>query len=144
MKEVVPFWVLSFIGHRDSPASPSGSPGTSPATHNLRPRRRTTLLVNAANLISFAILWIVKFLIFNKLFHIDPVEYEEHHAENGGTSECRRPGLSARGVAPAGDDPSGRVQSRKLLNCSGIPKSSALHFAITAWRSSRFLPVTRS
>jgi hypothetical protein len=23
----------------------------------------------------------VKFLIYNKLFHIDPVEYEEHHAE---------------------------------------------------------------
>jgi hypothetical protein len=38
--------------------------------------------VNAANLLSFAILWIVKFLIYNKLFHIDPVEYEEHHAEN--------------------------------------------------------------
>ena len=41
----------------------------------------TALLVNAANLLSFAILWIVKFVIYNKLFHIDPVEYEEHHAE---------------------------------------------------------------
>ena len=43
--------------------------------------RETALLVNAANLMSFAILWVVKFVIYNKLFHIDPVEYEEHHAE---------------------------------------------------------------
>ena len=41
----------------------------------------TALLVNLANLMSFAILWIVKFVIYNKLFHIDPVEFEEHHAE---------------------------------------------------------------
>ncbi len=41
----------------------------------------TSLLVNAANLMSFAILWIVKFIVYNKLFHIDPIEYEEHHAE---------------------------------------------------------------
>jgi hypothetical protein len=31
---------------------------------------------------SFAILWIVKFVIYNRLFHIDPVEYDEHHAEH--------------------------------------------------------------
>ena len=41
----------------------------------------TAVLVNVANLLSFAILWIVKFLIYNKLFHVDPIEYEEHHAE---------------------------------------------------------------
>ncbi len=33
-----------------------------------------------------------------------------------------------------------RAQSRKLSNCRGMPKSSALHAAITSWRSSRFLP----
>jgi hypothetical protein len=26
-------------------------------------------------------MWIVKFVIYNKLFHVDPIEYEEHHAE---------------------------------------------------------------
>jgi hypothetical protein len=41
----------------------------------------TSLLVNAANLFSFALLWVVKFVIYNKLFHVDPVEYEEHHAD---------------------------------------------------------------
>ena len=41
----------------------------------------TALLVNLANLLSFAILWIVKFVIYNKLFHVEPIEYEEHHSE---------------------------------------------------------------
>jgi hypothetical protein len=36
------------------------------------------------------------------------------------------------------------IQSRKFLNCNGIPKSSALRAAITAWRSSRFLAETRT
>ena len=85
---------------------------------------------------SFGILWIVKFVIYNKLFHIDPVEYEEHHAEKvAAASDVSTPRLTS--VRPGS-------QSRKLLNCSGMPKSSALHLAITSWRSSRFLPVTRS
>jgi hypothetical protein len=37
--------------------------------------------VNLASLLSFAILWIVKFVIYNKLFHVEPIEYEEHHTE---------------------------------------------------------------
>ena len=39
--------------------------------------------MNVANLLSFAILWIVKFVIYNKLFHVDPIEVDEHHAEKG-------------------------------------------------------------
>ena len=96
--------------------------------------------MNLANLLSFAILWIVKFVIYNKLFHIDPVEFEEHHAEKvaAGTDGVEQSRLSpARRLGPG-------LQSRKLLNCSGMPKSSALHLAITSWRSSRFLAVTRS
>jgi hypothetical protein len=47
----------------------------------------TALLVNLANLLSFAILWIVKFVIYNKLFHVEPIEYEEHHAEKVAAGE---------------------------------------------------------
>ena len=36
------------------------------------------------------------------------------------------------------------VQSRRFVNCSGMPKSASLRAAITAWRSSRFLALTRS
>ena len=98
--------------------------------------------MNLANLVSFAILWIVKFVIYNKLFHVDPVEYEEHHAEKVAAG-VRGDDDIAEDRAPDRRRAAG-AQSRKLLNCSGMPKSSALHLAITSWRSSRFLPVTRS
>jgi putative flippase GtrA len=78
-REVVPFWVLSFIGLGFSSLA-VWLAGNFARSHNYG-HATTTLLVNAANLLSFAILWIVKFVIYNKLFHIDPVEFEEHHAE---------------------------------------------------------------
>ena len=63
-----------------SRAWPSGSPVTFARSHDLS-HGGTALLVNLANLLTFGILWIVKFVIYNKLFHVDPIEYEEHHAE---------------------------------------------------------------
>ena len=78
-REVVPFWVLSFIGLAFSSLAVYLAGDF--ARHHGLSHATTTLLVNAANLFSFAILWIVKFVIYNKLFHIDPIEYEEHHAD---------------------------------------------------------------
>ena len=91
-REVVPFWVLSFVGLAFSSLAVYLA-GAFARHHGLH-HGATTILVNAANLASFAILWIVKFLIYNKLFHIDPVEYEEHHAEKvaAGSSETT-PGI---------------------------------------------------
>ncbi len=79
-REVVPFWVLSFIGLAFSSLAVWLASDFAHDHHLSHPA--TTLLVNGANLLSFAILWIVKFVIYNKLFHIDPVEYDEHHGEN--------------------------------------------------------------
>ncbi len=78
-REVAPFWVLSFVGLAFSSVAVWAAGAF--ARHHGLGHGTTTLLVNAANLVSFAILWIVKFLIYNKLFHIDPIEFEEHHAE---------------------------------------------------------------
>jgi putative flippase GtrA len=78
-REVMPFWVLSFVGLAFSSVA-VWLAGDFARHHGLS-HPATALLVNAANLMSFAILWIVKFVIYNKLFHIDPIEYEEHHAE---------------------------------------------------------------
>jgi putative flippase GtrA len=78
-REVVPFWVLSFIGLAFSSLA-VWLAGDFARNHGLS-HAATSLLVNAANLFSFALLWIVKFVIYNKLFHVDPVEYEEHHAD---------------------------------------------------------------
>ena len=85
-REVVPFWVLSFIGLAFSSLA-VWIAGDFARNHHLG-HATTTLLVNGANLFSFAILWFVKFVIYNKLFHIDPIEYEEHHADKvGGSSD---------------------------------------------------------
>ena len=78
-KEVAPFWILSFVGLAFSSFA-VWLAGEFARSHHLN-HLDTSILVNAANLLSFAILWIVKFVVYNKLFHIDPVEFEEHHAE---------------------------------------------------------------
>ena len=78
-KEVAPFWILSFIGLAFSSLA-VWIAGDIARSHGLS-HGATALLVNLANLLSFGILWIVKFVIYNKLFHVAPVEYEEHHAE---------------------------------------------------------------
>jgi putative flippase GtrA len=78
-KEVAPFWILSFVGLAFSSLA-VWIAGDFARAHGLH-HGATALLVNLANLVSFGILWIVKFVIYNKLFHVDPVEYDEHHAE---------------------------------------------------------------
>lgn len=78
-REVVPFWTLSLVGFAFSTLA-VWLAGDFARDHHLS-HAATSLLVNVANLASFAILWIVKFLVYEKLFHVVPVEYEEHHAE---------------------------------------------------------------
>jgi putative flippase GtrA len=84
-KEVAPFWILSFFGLAFSSLA-VWIAGDIARSHGLS-HGATALLVNLANLMSFAILWVVKFVIYNKLFHVAPVEYEEHHAEKVATEE---------------------------------------------------------
>jgi len=74
-REVVPFWVLSFLGLALSSLAVWGA-GSFARDHNLS-HAATSLLVNMANLVSFGLLWIVKFVIYQRLFHIDPVEHRE-------------------------------------------------------------------
>lgn len=68
-KEVVPFWTLNFIGIGLSTWSVAIAERwgeTHIDGHLLR-----SLIVNGANLGAFGGLWIVKFLIFNKLMFVD-------------------------------------------------------------------------
>jgi putative flippase GtrA len=78
-REVAPFWVLSFVGLAFSSLAVYLA-GAFARHHGLH-HAGTALLVNAANLFSFAILWVVKFVVYNKLFHVDPIEIDEEHAE---------------------------------------------------------------
>jgi putative flippase GtrA len=84
-KEVAPFWILSFVGLAFSSLA-VWLAGDFARSHGLT-HGATALLVNLANLLSFGILWIVKFVIYNKLFHVEPIEYEEHHTEKVAAAE---------------------------------------------------------
>ena len=71
-KEILPFWTMSAIGIVVSIF------GAALATHIGKTYHldhlEQTVLVLAANVLSFAIFWVLKFMVFNRLFHVHPVE----------------------------------------------------------------------
>lgn len=71
-REVVPFWVLSFVGLGFSSLA-VWLAGVVARDHHLD-HVMTSAMVNGAALVSFAILWLVKFVIYQRLFHVAPVE----------------------------------------------------------------------
>ena len=72
-REIVPFWVMSFVGLVFSTASVYAAEQW--AEGRDLSKARTALLLNLASLTAFGLLWIGKFLIINHLlFHRD------HHA----------------------------------------------------------------
>lgn len=78
-REVVPFWVLSFVGLGFSSLAVWGA-GAFARDHHLS-HAATSVLVNVANLVSFGILWIAKFVIYERLFHQEPIEYREDDSD---------------------------------------------------------------
>lgn len=72
MKEIVPFWVMSALGIVVSMggATIAGDVGVD---HHLGHLAQTALVL-FANLMSFAVFWILKFLVYNQLFKVHPVE----------------------------------------------------------------------
>jgi putative flippase GtrA len=71
-KEILPFWTMSAIGIVVSIF------GAALATHIGKTyhlsHAEQTVLVLAANVLSFGIFWVLKFMLFNRLFHVHPVE----------------------------------------------------------------------
>lgn len=65
MKEIVPFWVLAFIGLVLSTWAASFAESHSGELTNSRPTQ--TLIVAFASLAAFGVLWVAKFIIFNKI-----------------------------------------------------------------------------
>jgi len=78
-KEVVPFWAMSVTGLALSILTASEARHLSDV-HHLHHFGRT-ILVEGANTGAFAILWVVKFLVFNRLFRVHPVAELETQAE---------------------------------------------------------------
>jgi putative flippase GtrA len=71
-KEILPFWTMSALGIVVSMF------GAALATHIGKTYHldhlEQTVLVLAANVLSFGIFWVLKFMLFNRLFHVHPVE----------------------------------------------------------------------
>jgi putative flippase GtrA len=72
MKEIVPFWVMSAIGIVVSigGAAVAHHIGT---THHLSHTQQTAVVL-LANLVSFGLFWVAKYMLYNRLFHVHPVE----------------------------------------------------------------------
>jgi putative flippase GtrA len=76
-REVVPFWALTFLGIGVSQL------GALWARHEVRAHHWSHLantgLVVFTNLASFAIFWVLKLIVFNRIFRVDTVEEIDEH-----------------------------------------------------------------
>jgi putative flippase GtrA len=72
VKEIIPFWTMSAIGIVVSifGAAVAKHLGT---VHHLTHAQQTAVVL-AANVTSFGVFWILKYLVFNRLFHVHPLE----------------------------------------------------------------------
>ena len=75
-KEVAPFWLMSALGIAFSIVGASLA-RTYGHQHHLG-HLEQTVLVMAANVASFGVFWVIKLLIFNRLFKVELEEFDEH------------------------------------------------------------------
>jgi putative flippase GtrA len=76
VKEVIPFWTMSALGIAVSIVGASIARHIG-QEHNLDHVAQTALVL-VANVASFGIFWILKLLLFNRLFHVREIdEFEE-------------------------------------------------------------------
>jgi len=71
-KEIIPFWSLSAVGITVSIGGAALARHIS-RIHNLS-HLDQTVLVLVANLVSFGVFWALKFMVFNRMFHVHPLE----------------------------------------------------------------------
>jgi putative flippase GtrA len=76
MKEVLPFWVMAVLGIAFSIIGAALAHRV--GVHYKFSHFELTLTVLVANFLSFAVFWIVKLLVFNRLFKVELEEFDEH------------------------------------------------------------------
>jgi putative flippase GtrA len=72
MKEIVPFWAMSAIGIVVSIGGAAIARHLS-IVHHLSHLQQTALVL-LANVLSFGLFWVLKYMLFNRLFHVHPLE----------------------------------------------------------------------
>ena len=76
VKEVLPFWVMAAMGIAFSIVGAALARRI--GIHYKLSRFDQTLLVVVANFLSFAVFWVVKLLVFNRMFKVELEEFDEH------------------------------------------------------------------
>lgn len=71
MHEVVPFWVMAALGIAVSIGGAAIAHHVGVANHLSHVEQ--TALVLFANIMSFAVFWVLKFLIYNRIFKVHPI-----------------------------------------------------------------------
>ena len=75
--EIVPFWSMTFLGITVSQV------GAFWAKHEVHshhwPHLFNTALVSFTNLFSFGIFWVLKLMVFNRIFKVDEIDEIEAH-----------------------------------------------------------------
>ena len=75
-KELVPFWVMAVLGIAFSMVGASYAKGIVHSHH--WSHLLNTGIVDGANLVSFAVFWVLKLIVFNRIFQIrDELEIEQ-------------------------------------------------------------------
>ncbi|MEI7860143.1 MAG: GtrA family protein [Acidimicrobiales bacterium] len=72
VKEIIPFWSLAAIGIVVSMGGATLARHISKVHHLSHVEQ--TVLVLVANLVSFGVFWVLKFVIFNRMFHVHTLE----------------------------------------------------------------------
>jgi putative flippase GtrA len=72
VKEVIPFWVMSAAGIVVSIGGAAVARHIGESFH--LSHFGLTVVVLAANVVSFGLFWVLKFMLYNRLFHVHPVE----------------------------------------------------------------------
>jgi putative flippase GtrA len=86
LKEVVPFWLMACAGIAFSILWAALARHLSIKYH--LGHWESTVLVLVANVMSFGIFWVLKLFLFNRMFHQELEEFDEHltHEEEGAAS----------------------------------------------------------
>jgi putative flippase GtrA len=76
MKEIVPFWTMAALGIAFSIVGAAVAKHIGKTHHLSHPEQ--TALVLFANVVSFSVFWVVKLIVFNRMFKVELEEFDEH------------------------------------------------------------------
>jgi putative flippase GtrA len=76
-REIIPFWSMSSLGISFS-AFGGWYAGHLIHQHHLA-HSLGTVILDGFNLLSFAIFWVLKLIVFNRIFHVDPLASMDEH-----------------------------------------------------------------